>query len=375
MPAVDYLVPSNGSTVSAGVDFVIEAGCSDYLAYDPDYTFCNVYLNLGDTTKSYHLTVSEYHEGRVEFVVPMDGRDFPSGYSPSDVVSVGADIYLADGTSSEPWADRVSTYVTYPVSSDPVITQQPELTSPSAGAAGTSVVMTWTAAQMQNQGSAVLHYQVFVGPSSTYSDSYHIATTTGLTHTLTEAEIISKCGNLFGSGTGRGTCYLFVRAYWEIDGTPMAEGWTTPTGQAFIYLPTVNPPQNVSLTPARGKAFTITWTTATMGNGDVATQTHLMRKMDGSESYEAIAQNLSGNSYTFNVPSTWTKNNTYLIALVNIYYIRDALSASVTFTYSPENTIRLGSVDYVIMKYINNTWVAMDPYKYVSGEWKLCSTT
>ena len=82
MSAIDYLTPSNGSTVFAGVDFVIKAGCSDYLGYDSDYTFCNVYLNLGDTTKSYHLTVSDYHEDCVEFVSPMDGRDFPSGYSP-----------------------------------------------------------------------------------------------------------------------------------------------------------------------------------------------------------------------------------------------------------------------------------------------------
>lgn len=371
MPAVDYLAPSNGSTVFAGVDFVIKAGCSDYLAYDPDYTFCNVYLNLGDATKSYHLTVSDYHEDCVYFVVPMDGRDFPSGYSPSDVVSVGADIYLADGTSSEPWADRVSTYVTYPVSSDPVITQQPQLSLGSQS--GASVYMSWTAAEVQNQGDATIYYQYFVGPGSSYSDSYHIGTTTGLSHTLTEAEIISKCGNNFGANSGGSTCYLFVRAYWQKGQS--SGGWVAVSGEQFQYYPTVNPPTDASLTPAKGKQTSVSWTNQLAGNNS---QPQAVLRMLINGSWQNLAAGITSYNQGYLIEkSTWEQygKGTYTICIAHEWYGRYANGSSMTFEFSPDNTIRLGNVDYVVMKYINNTWVAMDPYKYVSGEWKLCSTT
>ncbi len=109
----------------------------------------------------------------------------------------------------------------------PSITKQPSITSISPSS-GTSTTISWSAATVSNQGSATIYYQYFVGPSSTYSDSYHVGTTTGLSATITESDILNKCGSSFD-----GTCYLFVRAYWQ-DGSTTG-GWTTPTGSAFTY--------------------------------------------------------------------------------------------------------------------------------------------
>ena len=115
----------------------------------------------------------------------------------------------------------------YPLTFQPTITKQPVITSISP-TYGTSTTVSWDAATVINQGSATIYYQYFVGPSSTYSDSYHVGTTTGLSATITESDILNKCGSGFD-----GTCYLFVRAYWQ-DGSTTG-GWTTPTGSAFTY--------------------------------------------------------------------------------------------------------------------------------------------
>ena len=109
----------------------------------------------------------------------------------------------------------------------PTITKQPSITSMNP-TSGSSVTINWSAATVTNLGSYKIYYQYFVGPSSTYSDSYHVGTTTALTATITEENILEKCGSNF-----EGTCYVFVRAYWS-DGTTHG-GWTTPTGKAFTY--------------------------------------------------------------------------------------------------------------------------------------------
>ena len=112
---------------------------------------------------------------------------------------------------------------------NPAITKQPSITSISP-ASGQSATITWSAAEVTNLGDSTVYYQYFVGPSSTYSDSYHVGTTTGQTATITEQNILSKCGTNF-----EGTCYLFVRAYW--DNGVSTGGWTTPTGKTFTYTP------------------------------------------------------------------------------------------------------------------------------------------
>lgn len=111
----------------------------------------------------------------------------------------------------------------------PTITKQPSITSMNPSS-GSSVTINWSAASVSNQGSSTIYYQYFVGPSSTYSDSYHVGTTTSLSATITEANILSKCGSGFD-----GVCYIFVRAYWDNGSTN--GGWTTPTGKAFTYTP------------------------------------------------------------------------------------------------------------------------------------------
>lgn len=151
------------------------------------------------------------------------------GTSGSDTVScssgqAGKTLEIAYRTTF----DSATYYITF-VNPTPSITAQPSITSMSP-TSGQSTTIQWSAASVSNQGSATIYYQYFVGPSSTYSDSYHIGTTTGLTATITEANILAKCGSNFS-----GTCYVFVRAYWDNGST--TGGWSTPTGKAFSYTP------------------------------------------------------------------------------------------------------------------------------------------
>lgn len=140
---------------------------------------------------------------------------------PSTTVAIGVDYY--DGSS---WS---STYYWSCKPPDPTITAQPSITNMSP-TSGQSTTIQWSAATVSNQGSSTIYYQYFVGPSSTYSDSYHVGTTTSLSATITEANILAKCGSSFD-----GTCYVFVRAYWDNGSTQ--GGWSTPTGKAFTYTP------------------------------------------------------------------------------------------------------------------------------------------
>ena len=113
----------------------------------------------------------------------------------------------------------------------PTIVTQPQITSVSPPS-GVQTTITWSAVQVNNQGSYQIQYQYFVGPSSAYSESYHVGTTSGLTATITENMIKQKCGTNF-----KGTCYLFVRAYWtNADGSSVG-GWSLSSSVAFQYTP------------------------------------------------------------------------------------------------------------------------------------------
>lgn len=68
-------------------------------------------------------------------------------------------------------------YVTFRAP-DPSFTTAPSISEVSP-ASGLSTTVRWTAAAAQDLGSATIKYQYFVGPSSTFSTSYLLGTTTG----------------------------------------------------------------------------------------------------------------------------------------------------------------------------------------------------
>lgn len=255
---------------------------------------------------------------------------------------------------------------------DPTIIKQPVLTLGSSS--GASVAMSWSAAEMINGSGCTIYYQYFVGPSSSYSDSYHIGTTTGLSHTMTEAEIISKCGNGFGASSSGSVCYLFVRAYWQKGSA--TGGWSTPTGVAFRYYPTINAPADFSLSPTKGKTTSASWTNRLAGNNSQP-QSILRRKSGGS--WVNIA---TGISSVYAVPeSIWKAlgKGSYELCIAHEWYGRYANSGSIIFQYAPENTVRIDGDDCVAYLWDENAngWVACDPYIWNEGsmEWVLCTTT
>ena len=166
------------------------------------------YRSTSSTTLSYIDSVSTLLANGISGLRMTDDGVYIRGYTPSGTMSM---------------------VITYEYTENPTITAQPSITSMSP-TSGQSTTIQWSAATVTNQGSSSIYYQYFVGPSSTYSDSYHIGTTSALTATITEANILAKCGSTF-----EGTCYVFVRAYWDNGSTQ--GGWTTPTGKAFTYAP------------------------------------------------------------------------------------------------------------------------------------------
>ena len=302
----------------------------------------------------------------------------PTGTAPSKTfseiltreVNLGTTVYfvVVPSFDVELYTPVDSDWVAFTVMSDPIITGQPVL---SLGAqSGAAVQMTWTAATVEYLDTATIYYQFFVGPSSTYSDSYHVGTTTGLSHTMTEAEIISKCGNGYGASSSGSVCYLFVRAYWQ-KGSDTG-GWSTPTGVAFTYYPTINAPINVSLTPSKGKTTSISWTNSLAGNNSQP-QSILRRKSSGSWTNVT-----TGISSVYSVPeSVWKAlgKGTYELCIAHEWYGRYANSSSVYFTYAPDHTIDVGNQHCAVYIYQDNEWRLCDPYVYSEGQWRLCSTT
>ena len=111
----------------------------------------------------------------------------------------------------------------------PTITTAPSITSVNP-ASGQSTTVSWSAASVSNQGTAVIRYQYGIGTGTTYQTSYLLRETTSRSATITEEDILSKCGSDFS-----GTCYIFVRAYWDTGSTQ--GGHTTPSRASFTYEP------------------------------------------------------------------------------------------------------------------------------------------
>lgn len=167
---------------------------------------------------------------------------------------------------------------TYATIRYPIITKQPSITSVSPSS-GKSVSIVWSKAETSYFGGETVYYQYFVGPNNTYSDGYCVGETTELGATITQEQILSKCGNSF-----TGTCYLFVRAYWKGNGT--SGGWTTPSySGTFVYDPIeLGAPSNLSVSQS-GQNFVVSWKAAPASGGS------------GNVSYRITYQNSSSSSY------------------------------------------------------------------------------
>lgn len=217
-------ISSNSFTISwSGLD-----GSTNYPVYFRIMidSYDDLTMSSGTDYWLYYYTTEYYGSGNAGY----NGYIYKViGTSGSDTVTcssgqIGKTLEIAYRTT---WESETY-YVTF-VSPNPTITSQPTITSISPSS-GQSTTVKWSAAAVSNQGSSTIYYQYFVGPSSTYSDSYHIGTTTELSATITEANILDKCGNGFD-----GICYIFVRAYWDNGST--TGGWSAPSGKAFSYTP------------------------------------------------------------------------------------------------------------------------------------------
>lgn len=255
---------------------------------------------------------------------------------------------------------------------NPTFTSYPVLSrNPTSGA---STTISWTAAGVENQNGATIYYQYFVGPSSTHSDSYHVGTTTSLSATISESNIISKCGSGFGASTSGSTCYLFVRAYWQMaDGTQ--GGWHTPTGVAFTYYPTVNAPTNVKISPTSGITTTVTWTNVAAGNGS---QPQAILMIDGANVVTGITNSSGG--YAIN-KDVWRNYETgaHTIAIAHEWYGRTATSGTATFTYESGllkyyDGTQWKQCEVYYYDSSMNTWKLCMPHYYTNDGWKKCSS-
>ena len=257
--------------------------------------------------------------------------------------------------------------INYEYIENPTITTQPTISSinPTSGA---STTITWSTATVNNQGNSTIYYQYFVGPNSTYSDSYHIGTTTGTSATITEAQIISKCGNGFGASSNGSVCYLFVRAYWDNGSTQ--GGWVIPTGATFTYYPTINAPTNVSITSSSGTSTTVKWTNQLAGNNS---QPQAILVIDNTNTYYATNITSSNNGYVIS-ENIWKslgkgKHNIYI---AHEWYGRWMYSSYITFTYIPtfpNPSITLNNVSGNSITIKNKIATASDGQNCVTRFW------
>lgn len=209
----------------------------------------------------------------------------------------------------------------------PTISKQPSITqlNPSTGSSST---ITYSAAT-GDFGSATIKYQYFVGPQNTYSDSYHVGTTTSTSVTISESNIISKCGAGYGASSSGSKCYFYVRAYWEYG--QKNGGWTTPSPTTFTYQPSIGAPTGLTLSHTSGQSVVIKWSNTTVGNGSSA-QTFLI--IDGV----VKTGDISGSSAGINIAeTTWAGigRGGHNIQLRHEYYGRYADTSALTFTYLP----------------------------------------
>lgn len=366
MASAGQISPASGTNLYVGDQ--INFSCTATFDYPERCSsiFYNFYGNDSSGNRTFYVADSEEYSGYNAQITFSHSVTIPA--STSRVYA-----YIGFSYSTTSWYYTIERTAEYPCGTrDPVITKQPVLSLGSLS--GASVNMTWTAAEVSYADGATIYYQYFVGPNSSYSDSYHIGTTTGLSHTMTEAEIISKCGNGFGASSSGSVCYLFVRAYWQKGSA--TGGWSTPTGVAFRYYPTINAPADFSLSPTKGKTTSASWANRTAGNNSQPQS--VLRRNSGS-GWVDIA---SGISSVYPVSeSVWKAlgKGTYELCIAHEWYGRYANSNSINFEYSPENTVQIDGDDCVayIWDETESVWKPCDPYIWDEGsmEWVLCSTT
>lgn len=363
-------------TVAATNSFTIEWSGLDSATNYPVYFRINKsdYEDLtnsaGTDWRLYYYTTEFYgsgdagYNGYIYKVINTSGSDTVT----SAQSLVGITLEIAYRTTF----DSATYYVTF-VSPSPTITKQPTISTvnPTSGA---STTITWSAATVDNQGNSTIYYQYFVGPNSTYSDNYHIGTTTGTSATITEAQIISKCGNGFGASSSGSTCYLFVRAYW--DNGSIQGGWVVPTGTTFIYYPTINVPTNFSITPTTGQSTVLKWNNTKAGNNS---DCQIILYIDNNQVASGIQGSNSGYTIGEDVWKTLGEGN-HAIKIAHEYYGRYAYTSSLTFTYKkPYQTISYYTngnfVPCKVFYYTNNEWKLCNINYYIDGSWKPCSTT
>ena len=344
-----------GESISFGFGFLMFSPLPDVVA-----AICTEDHGYGTNQYTLVLNGSPF-DSRVSFIM---GEYFSFDYGPIyNSITFRIQLNTPQGSVTQTYA--------YTVITDPEITSQPVIQSknPSSGA---STTITWSAATVSNQNGATIRYQYFVGPSSTYSDSYHIGTTTSLSATISEANIIAECGTGFGASSSGSTCYLFVRAYWEkSDGT--TGGWTTPTGVAFTYLPTLKPPTILSISPSSGNETTVKWTNVLAGN---QSQPQAIQFIDGS----AVASGITSSSGGYKIAKTVWKNyvsGKHSIQIAHEWYGRYAYSSSLTFTLSGgvQVWINNGWVGCEVKYYNGAGFVPMELSCHTSGGWKNTSSS
>ena len=345
------------SATNYSVKFQIEATKGSYM----DLT-----NSAGTSSFLYYYTTPEYADSSWQIYKAI-------GTSGSDTITSASNLAGYTLTINYRTTFEGATYYVTFVSPSPTITKQPTISSinPSSGA---STTITWSAATVSNQGNSTIYYQYFVGPNSTYSDSYHIGTTTGTSATITEAQIISKCGNGFGASSSGSTCYLFVRAYWDNGSTQ--GGWVVPVGTTFIYYPTINAPTNFSITPTIGQSTVLKWNNTKAGNNS---DCQIILYIDDNQVASGIQGSNSGYTIGEDVWKTLGEGN-HAIKIAHEYYGRYAYTSSLTFTYKkPYQTISYYTngnfVPCKVFYYTNNEWKLCNINYYTNGSWKPCSTT
>ena len=248
--------PANPTITVSGRNFVVSFSGGSTGSY-------------GSGSITYHLFYGNQNTGYFETevaVTPPSSITVPYSYN----VQYGFTI-IAYYSGAEAQSSTV-----YKTVSAPSITKQPAVTKVSP-TSGKQTTITWSAAQVANQGIAVIDYHYYIGIKKTYSgNASYIGGTRNLSATISESKILEKCGSSF-----RGTCYLFVCAEWY-DGKERG-GWTTPSASAltFVYDPvTLTAPSNLKASQS-GTNVTFSWTAAAASGGNGGITYKLFNLSDG----------------------------------------------------------------------------------------------
>ena len=372
-------IPSNAVITSGTFSFTI--GVGRWTSNDNTMRLRKFYINGLENYIGYGKAYGDSTWWDISNRITFEGNLVISNSSPSAFTSGSFSLLLQlsyggtfSGVNGREGSITINYQVPPPPPENPTITSQPTISSinPTSGA---STTVTWSTATVSNQGNSTIYYQYFVGPNSTYSDSYHIGTTTGTSATITEAQIISKCGNGFGASSSGGTCYFFVRAYWDNGSTQ--GGWTTPTNyKSFTYYPTINAPTNFSITPTTGQSTVLKWNNVKAGNNSDCL---IILYIDNNQVASGIQGSNGGYTIGEDVWKTLGEGD-HSIKIAHEYYGRYAYTSSLTFTYKkPYQTINYYTngnfVPCKVFYYTNNEWKLCNINYYTNGSWKPCSTT